>query len=88
MIWALFKLIWGNEEANSGNTIVEILRKSRREERYMVQWEGERKSNFSISVAKIPKKKLISISVLPKWCLFQYLRAFSSRVLKILAFSF
>ena len=42
----------------------------------MMQWEGERKSNFSISIAEITKKKkkkLTSISVLSKWCLFQYL---------------
>ena len=45
-------------EANFNNTIAEILRKSRRKEREMKQWEGEReKNNFSIGVAKIPKKK-------------------------------
>ena len=45
-------------EANFNNTIAEILRKSRRKEREMKRWEGEReKSNFGIGVAKIPKKK-------------------------------
>lgn len=45
------------KEANFNNSIAEILRKSRREEREMMQWEGERKSNFNISIAEIPKKK-------------------------------
>ena len=45
-------------EANFNNTIAEILRKSRRKEREMKRWEGEReKNNFGIGVAKIPKKK-------------------------------
>ena len=44
-------------EANFSNTIAEILRKSRREEREMMRWERERKSNFGIGVVKINLKK-------------------------------
>ena len=59
--------------ANFNNTIAEILRKSRRKEREMKRWEGEReKNNFGIGVAKIPKKEKktltsISVIVLPKY---------------------
>ena len=42
---------------NFGNTITEILRKSKSEKKEMMRLEGERKSNFDIGVTKIPKKK-------------------------------
>ena len=42
---------------NFGNTITEILRKSKSEKKEMMRLEGERKSNFGIGVTKIPKKK-------------------------------
>lgn len=47
------------KEANFNNSIAEILRKSRREEREIMLWKGKkRKSNFSIGVAKMPTKKI------------------------------
>ena len=45
----------GRKEANFGNTIVESLRKSSREEREMMWWMWERKKWISTMI--LPKKK-------------------------------
>ena len=56
VIWVLFKLfVKMRRETNFGNTIAEIQRKSRREEREMMWWMWERKKWISIMI--LPKKK-------------------------------
>ena len=46
VILALFELIWKmRRDANSSNNIADILRKSRKNDREMMQWERERESN-------------------------------------------
>ena len=43
VILALFELIWKmRRDANSSNNIADILRKSRKNDREMMQWERER----------------------------------------------
>ena len=58
VILALFELIWKmRRDANSSNNIADILRKSRKNDREMMQWERERE----IMCCQNTKNKIIII---------------------------
>ena len=58
-------------ETNFGNTIAEILRKSRREKRKMMRWKREKVISILVLLKYHPKKKKnltsVSVIVLPKY---------------------
>ena len=59
VILALFELIWKmRRNANSSNNIADILRKSRKNDREMMQWERERER---VMCCQNTKNKIIII---------------------------
>ena len=59
VILALFELIWKmRRDANSSNNIADILRKSRKNDREMMQWERERER---VMCCQNTKNKIIII---------------------------